>query len=196
MAVSKVIYGNTTLIDLTNDTVVADKLLQGYTAHGKDGELVEGSSTFDSDTQDATATASDMLEGATAYVRGSKISGSIVNRGAMSGKITTKAQVVSPSAGYYDGSGGVSIDSVEQAKIIADNIKNGVEILGVTGTLSPASDVTSQAKTVTPYTTQQIILPDENFDYLSQVTVGAIAYVEVDNSAGGKTVTIGTVAPI
>ena len=35
--VSKVIYGNQTLIDLTSDTVVANKLLDGYTAHGADG---------------------------------------------------------------------------------------------------------------------------------------------------------------
>ena len=35
-AISKVVFGGNTLIDLTQDTVVADKLLQGYTAHGVD----------------------------------------------------------------------------------------------------------------------------------------------------------------
>lgn len=33
-------------------------------------------------------------------------------------------------------------------------------------------------------------LPDEGYDYLSQVTVAAIPYVESDNAAGGKTATI------
>ena len=42
MAVSKVNYGSTTLIDLTGDTVTADKLLAGYTAHGADGEPITG----------------------------------------------------------------------------------------------------------------------------------------------------------
>lgn len=42
MAVSKVNYGTTTLIDLTGDTVTADKLLAGYTAHGADGEAITG----------------------------------------------------------------------------------------------------------------------------------------------------------
>ena len=39
-AISKVVFGGNTLIDLTQDTVVADKLLQGYTAHGADGNVV------------------------------------------------------------------------------------------------------------------------------------------------------------
>lgn len=42
MAVNKVIYNNETLIDLTTDTVTADKLLKGYTAHNKKGEKITG----------------------------------------------------------------------------------------------------------------------------------------------------------
>jgi len=48
-----------------------------------------------------------------------------------------------------------------------------------------------QSKSVIPTTTEQTILPDEDYDYLSQVVVAAIPYMEGDNSAGGKTVTIG-----
>ena len=43
------------LMDLTQDTVVADKLLKGFTAHGKDGAPITGSCEFDADTGDATA---------------------------------------------------------------------------------------------------------------------------------------------
>ena len=43
--VNKVQYGNTTLIDLTSDTVTADKLMQGYTAHDRTGALVVGTAT-------------------------------------------------------------------------------------------------------------------------------------------------------
>lgn len=42
MGINKVQYGNTTLIDLTGDTVTADKLLQGYTAHDRSGALING----------------------------------------------------------------------------------------------------------------------------------------------------------
>ena len=76
-----------------------------------------------------------------------------------------------------------------QPNRIAGNIKSGIQILGVTGTYS-GETVNVQAKTATPATTQQVVLPDSGYDYLSQVTINAISYVETDNSAGGKTVTI------
>lgn len=191
MAVSKVVYGGNTLIDLTADTVVADKVLTGYTAHGADGEVITGTCNFDSNTQDATASDSEILSGKTAYVKGSKKTGTMKNNGAVSGKISTKAGEYTVPQGYHDGSGKVTIDSTEQAKIIATNIREGVTILGVTGTMSGTEGALPQAKTVTPSTSQQEILPDEGYNYLSQVTVLAIPYVESENSAGGTTVTIG-----
>lgn len=194
MAISKVIYGNETLIDLTSDTVEASKLALGYTAHGRDGELITGSNTYDADTSDADAVAAEILNTKTAYVNGAKVTGTMPNRGSVSGSISDKNVPYSIPNGYHDGSGSVGIDSTEAAKIIAGNIKAGVEILGVTGDYS-GEEVHAQAKSATPYTTQQTVLPDSGYDYLSQVTVAAIAYVETDNAAGGKTVTIGTVAP-
>lgn len=191
MAVSKVVYGGNTLIDLTADTVVADKVLTGYTAHGADGEAITGTCDYDSNTKDATASDSEILSGKTAYVKGSKKTGTMKNNGAVSGKISTKAGEYTVPQGYHDGSGKVTIDSTEQAKIIATNIREGVTILGVTGTMSGTEGALPQAKTVTPSTSQQEILPDEGYNYLSQVTILAIPYVESENSAGGKTVTIG-----
>ena len=191
MAVSKVIYGGTTLIDLTTDTVTADKLLTGITAHGKDGELIEGTCDFDANTQDATASASEILTGKTAYNKGSKVTGTMKNNGSVKGKITTKAGKYTVPQGYHDGSGTVDIDSTEQAKLIPSNIREGVTILGVQGEMTGTEDARPQSKTVTPSTSQQTILPDEGYNYLSQVVVNAIPYSESDNSAGGKTVTIG-----
>lgn len=188
--VNKVIYGGRTLIDLTGDTVSPDKLLTGVTAHDKSGAAIEGTCTRDVDSTDATVSEAEILLGKTAYARGAKLTGTMPNKGAIAEKITTKAQAVTVPQGYHDGSGKVSIDSVEQSKLVGNNIRQGVTILGVDGTLEPSSEVKSQAKTVTPKTTQQVVLPDENIDYLSQVTVAAIPYVESDNSAGGITVTI------
>lgn len=135
MNVNKVIYGGDVLIDLTGDSVSADKVLKGI--------------------------------------------------------ISTVAGEYTVPQGYHDGSGKVSIDATEQAKLIATNIREGVTILGVEGAMSGSEDMKPQSKEVTPSKEAQTIMPDEEYNCLSQVTVKAIPYVETDNSAGGKTVTIG-----
>lgn len=43
--VNKVQFGNQTLIDLTSDTVTAEQLMQGYTAHDRTGALITGTAT-------------------------------------------------------------------------------------------------------------------------------------------------------
>lgn len=184
----------TVLIDLTTDTAERADVLSGKYFHLKTGERTTGTCTYDSNTTDANAVASEILSGRTAYVNKNKITGSMPNNGAVSGTITTKAQTYTIPAGYHSGLGGVSISTTEQAKIIGANIKAGIEILGVTGSYSgEAVDVTSVD--VTPYLTAQTILPPSGYDYISQVNVSAIAIAESDNAAGGKTVTIGTVEP-
>ncbi len=148
MNVNKVIYGGDVLIDLTGDSVSADKVLKGITAHDKSGAKITGI-------------------------------------------ISTVAGEYTVPQGYHDGSGKVSIDATEQAKLIATNIREGVTILGVEGAMSGSEDMKPQSKEVTPSKEAQTIMPDEEYNCLSQVTVKAIPYVETDNSAGGKTVTIG-----
>lgn len=270
--INKVIYGGNSIIDLTQDTISANKVLNGTIFHLPSGEIVETASsaspategnprkvvgipsksaetfhptanndqTINGDqylngiqtirkvtianleagnvkygtqinigdvddidriasitgsfTGDANAEDSEILYGVSAYTKGVKITGSMPNNGSVSGTISTKDEQYTVPQGYHDGSGKVGILSSEKTKIIAENIKAGVQILGVTGTYS-GEVISVQSKSVTPYTTAQTVLPDAGYDYLSQVTVAAIAYVETDNAAGGKTVTIGTVAP-
>lgn len=191
MAISKVIYGGDVLIDLTGDTIKSDKLLSGYTAHGADGEVINGECTFDADTQDATAADTEILAGKIAYNKGARIVGTMKNNASVSGVISEKTEQYTVPQGYHDGSGKVSISETEQAKITPGNIREGITILGVTGTMSGSEGVTAQSKTVTPSAKAQTVLPDEGYTHLSQVTVEAIPYKESDNSAGGKTVTIG-----
>ena len=193
-AISKVVYGNQTLIDLTSDTITANDLAYGVTAHGSDGEAIVGISTKDSDTTDADATASEILFGKTAYVNKNKLTGSMPNRGAVTGTIDTVAGTYTIQNGYHDGSGTVGIDSLEQAKIIPGNIKDGVEILGVIGTYTGAG-VIAEAITVTPYTTSKTYLPGTGYDYISQATVNAISYSTTPNSGGGLTAIVGDVDP-
>lgn len=187
--INKLVVGNETKFDLTADTVAADKLLKNITAHDKSGAPITGTCTFDADTQDATAAVAEILEGKTAYARGTKLTGTMPNKGAVSGTIATKDAYTIPM-GFHDGSGTVSIDATESAKIVAGNIKSGVTILGVEGTFSGES-VTAQTKSVTPTMSAQTVLPDEGYDYLSQVSVAAIPVNYSDNSAGGQTCTIG-----
>lgn len=187
---NKVIYGNTVIIDLTADTVTAEKILAGFTAHDQSGATITGTCDFDVDSGDATVQVAEILKGKTAYARGTKLTGTMPNNGAVSLTISTVDDSISIPQGYHDGSGKVQILDTEKAKLIAANIKQGITILGVTGTLEPSSSIKVHAKTVTPATTAQTVLPDSGYDYLSQVTVNAIPYVETDNSAGGKTVTI------
>jgi len=189
--INKIIYGGRTLIDLTADTVTADKILNGYTAHDKSGAIITGTNTYDSDTSDDTVAVAEILINKTAHARGTQLTGTMPNNGSINGSISTVTGEYTVPQGYHDGSGKVSISVTEQAKLIAENIRQGVEVLGITGTMSGSEDVNAQAKTVIPTTSQQIITPTSpDYNYLTQVTVEAISYVETENAAGGLTATI------
>lgn len=188
---NKAIINGTTYIDLSADTVVQNKVLDGYTFHDKNGAILEGSCTYDADTSDANATTSDILTGKSGYVNGAKVNGSMTNNGSVTGTITTKDQQYTVPTGYHDGGGKVGISSTEQAKIIPGNIKSGVTILGELGTYS-GDTISAQSKTATPTFSQQTILPDSDYDYLSQVTVNAIPVTESSTTGTtGYTVTVG-----
>lgn len=193
--VNKVVFGNTTVMDISDTTADASKVLYGEKFYLRTGEGVTGSCTYDADTSDADATASEILDTKTAYVNGNKLTGSMPNRGAVTGTITDASTPYSIQNGYHDGSGSVSVDTTN---LSAENIKKDITILGITGSYEGGGTPTSVAKTVTPYTTSKTYLPaDEStpVDYYSQVTVNAISYVETDNAQGGKTVTIGDLDP-
>ena len=188
---NKAIINGIVYIDLSSDTVLQDKVLDGFTFHDKNGAILEGTCTFDADTSDANATANDILSGKSGYVNGAKINGSMTNNGSVTGSISTKEQQYTVPTGYHDGGGKVGISSTEQAKIIPGNIKAGVTILGELGTYTGEA-ITAQAKTATPSFSQQTILPDSNYDYLSQVTVNAIPVTEsATTGTTGYTITVG-----
>lgn len=86
-------------------------------------------------TGDADAVAGNILSGKKAFGASGEIEGSMANNGSTSGTISTKAGTVNIPAGYTSG-GTVNISSTEQAKIIASNIKSGVTLLGVAGSLA------------------------------------------------------------
>lgn len=190
---NKVVLGNgTVLIDISTDTIEKTDVINKKTFHDKAGAPQTGTCTYDMDTSDATALASEILTGKTAGVGGQMVTGTMVNNGEQVSTISKKDQTVTIKNGFHDGSGKVSIDPDEQAKLIGDNILEGVTILGVKGTRKPASGVKIEsAKSVVPSFTAQTITPSTGYDAMSQVNVSAITVTQTLNSAGGYTVTVG-----
>ena len=192
---NKIIINGQTKIDLTSDTVTANKLISGYTAHDKSGAPITGTCTFDSNTTDATALEGEILSGKSAYINKTKVTGTMPNRGAISGSISTVNGVYTVQNGYHDGSGTVTIDATEQAKIVAANIREGITILGVDGSMTGTEDVVAGSPSVTPTFSSQTIIPDSTAtpaqNYLAQVTVNPIPVTEVDNQQVGITLTVG-----
>lgn len=188
---NKLIIGSEVKFDLTNDDITADKLAKGIKAHDKSGAPIVGTNTFDADTSADTAAASEILLSKTAHVKGAKVTGTMPNNGAKTLNITEKGKPVNIPQGYHDGSGKAQIDAAEAAKLIPANIREGITLLGVLGTMSGSEGMKPQAKNVTPTFASQEVLPDEGYNCLSSVTVAAIPLTYTDNEAGGQTLKVG-----
>lgn len=190
--VNKVIIGAEVKLDLTGDDVTPDKLAKGIKAHDKSGAPIVGTNTYNADTSDATATAAEILQGKTAYAKGAKVTGTMPNKGAVTLNVTKKNVPVTIPMGFHDGSGKAQVDPAEAAKIIPENIRDGINILGVAGTMSGTEGAKPQAKTVTPTFEAQEITPDSpEYNFLSSVTVNAIPVSYTDNEQGGQTLKVG-----
>ena len=143
--------------------------------------LIPGDATPDSVLEGATFSSSEDIE----------VTGTMPNNGAADIQLSNLG-LVDVAEGYYSG-GTAKVADAEAAKIIPENIKKGVTILGVAGSMSGTEGAKAQAKTATPSFSEQVISPDTTggYNYLSQVTVKPIPVSYVDNEQGGQTVTVG-----
>ena len=187
MGISKVIYDDRILLDISTDTVTKDKLLKGATAHGADGELITGTCDYDTNTtvDSNAASASEILADQIAFVNGKMIEGTMANRGKWVGTLSSKTALLIPS-GYHDGTGSIGLSKTDTDLLIAANIRSGVTILGITGTMSSTEGVNARPPvTVTPSATvRHDIGPGEGYNYLTSVVVEAITYETVSNGKG------------
>lgn len=157
---------------------------KGVTFTSLNGLKITGTADMSggTDTSDATATASDILTGKTAYGKDGKISGSMADNGAVNKSISGKSESCTIPKGYHDGNGKIGIDSSEQAKIIPENIKKGVSILGVTGSYEATASGGSSENNCEAYLVD-VTNPTVSFKKTSG-TIKAYGYAYATTSSG------------
>lgn len=119
----QIIKGDTNLI--------SGNIKKGITIFNVEGSLESAGGI---DTSDATAAPSDILSGKTAYVNGDKITGTIESLDATTYTPSAENQIISQGK-YLSGNQTILGDS----NLIPENIKAGVSIFNVEGTLSGGS---------------------------------------------------------
>ena len=197
MAVSKVAYNGSTLIDLTQDTAVESDVASGKYFHKADGTRVQGTASHSVNLQNKTVNLGSAAPAQTSADEGYDGLGTVsFNTSNIDGTKIRTGSSVCGVAGSYDGiipAGNKDIDTTsqvgvsayatarisatERAKIIAGNIKSGVTILGVTGNYSGTTPTFARACTVT-ITLDNSLDDESSYDLL----VGYRGYDPLDTS--------------
>lgn len=159
------------------------------------------------DTSDATATASDIVEGKTAYVKGNKITGNVLEVTDSNGSLFGDAHydsrgrfIISATQPVEDVlyrkgatvstyvSGG-SLGDAKASDVVAGKTftsSSGIKITGSHSCSSGSTTPTLQSKSVSPSESSQTVTPDSGYDGLSQVTVSAISNTYVGSGITKK----------
>lgn len=199
------------LIDLTNDTVTANTLKAGYTAHDASGNIITG--TMDTSATGVVLTGEiNQNGGKTLYING--IANEALSSAASGGTIDDITGTVlldlSDDTVYVDvlKAGFTAHDSMGRpitgALVVTEPVL-GAKTISVNGTYSALDDELDgyssviiqvpteggstpllQEKSVTPSEIAQTIIPDSGYDGLSSVLVGAISSTYVGTGIARK----------
>lgn len=122
-------YLNGTQTIKGDSNLTAGNIRNGVKIFNVTGSYAGSSSSGGTDTSDATATAANILSGKTAYVNGSKLTGTMTNNGAVSKTMTANGSYTIP-AGYHNGSGKVTVNVSSSS----GSSNNNVEAYAITNT--------------------------------------------------------------
>lgn len=139
--------GTVKISDTEKAKIIPTNIKKGVTILGQTGTCEAGTTTSGTDTTDATASASDIRSGKTAYVNGKKLTGTIADQPAQTIIPSTSDKTIA-SGKYLAGTQTIKGDS----KLVASNIKSGISIFGVTGTYSGSSSGGSSSGSGLPST--------------------------------------------
>lgn len=188
MGISRVEYDGRLLIDISSDTVKEENLLEGQTAHNSNGDAIVGTCPFDMKTTEFTAFAEHILEGKTAGVNKQMVTGTMKDNAAEEHNISKATEVFKIPQGYHDGNGTVKIKLSEMNKLKPENIRAGVEILGVSGEMTgtegenPSPTITVKA----PLKEDLSVQPEGDYTCFKEVIVEAVPYEETDKTTDNK----------
>ena len=172
--VNQVIVNGETILDLTNDTVTANDLAEGATAHDSSGALVNGNLS-EIEVFQNSPTITFKSQPPFTFFRCYPT----VNKDCIIRK-TSKPDVLLDGGAF----GNATAADVIKGKTFTS--ENGLK---VSGTYEPPStEPTLQAKSVTPTVAEQVVTPDANYDGLSQVTIAGDANLTSENIKSGVSI--------
>lgn len=185
-----------TAVDISNDTVAADNLLQGYTAHDSQGNLVNGTAVAgEVNNQNKTVSPSLSQQTITADAGYTGL-GTVTVNAMPTGSAGTPATTISVTPTISVNSSGLITASASGSQSITPTVNAGYVSSGTAGTVTVNGSNTSQlttqaAQTLYPSTSDQTISSGRYLTGTQTIKAVTTSNLTADNIKSGVTVTVG-----